>query len=189
MKFGLIASYLLVTVFTLIASSTSKLMPGQNLCENKLVSAAAPWSSGCFYQAYFADNPSPELIVKERVLLEKFVGNNGVASDVLWYRSVFHQKFRLKLRTSYQNIHAMHQRYTQADHKRIDLQVQYLTFLVRSDLVPLAQSTLDEYCTAFIPANRRDLTKEIEWRLREGRLPLSLDSCVTKTSQPIQLMP
>lgn len=172
--------YVLIAGYALLASAASKLAPGDKLCEQQLLRAVAPWSSGCFYTAYFQDDPSLEQLAEEKVRLDRFAENNGFASDVLWYRSVFHQKYQQQFRTSFEDIHKMQLRYTQAQHRRLDLQIQYLEFLRQSELLPLAQSTLDRFCQIYVPGKRPDFTDELEWRLRDAKLPLSLAVCQSK---------
>ena len=171
---------LVFAAISLLASVNSSLSPKNTLCQHFIVKQLLHWNSGCVYKAYFMDAPSQELILDEQARLKKFSERGGVAADILWYRSVFHQRFQNELRTSFQDIHEMHQRYTRAQHIRIDFQTAYLDFLVRSDLIPLAQTTLDEYCTTYIEPHRADLVTEIKWRLSRRNLDLSLDTCEAK---------
>lgn len=166
--------------FVWFASKASPLNPNSELCVNKALRIIAPWSSGCFYKAYFQDQPADPLVRAEQKMLARFAERGGVAADVLWYRSVFHQRFQNQLRTPFQSIHKMHLAYTKAQHIRIDLQVKYWEFLVKNDLRPLAQSTLNTYCDTYVELYREDIVDEINGRLAASGLPLSGEHCTAR---------
>lgn len=182
-SFFLASLSLLLGVIVAFCSYTSTLNPGNTFCQTEGVRHLAPWTSGCIYQAYFEKSPSKDSILYEQKKLAYFAERGGVAADVLWYRSVFHQRFQNELRTPFQDIHEMHLQYTRAQHIRIDLQMNYLQFLLERDLAPLAQTTLDEYCETYIPHKRSDLLEEINWRLGRRGLALSSASCEAKVAQ------
>ncbi|GHA06049.1 hypothetical protein GCM10008090_14610 [Arenicella chitinivorans] len=178
-KTSIFVALLTVTIACVVqfCSYTSALSPNNEFCKKPTVKRLAPWTAGCVYQAYFEQNPALETVLDEANRLANFAQRNGKAADVLWYRSVFHQRFQNELRTSYQDIHGMHLQYTRAQHIRIDLQMNYLQFLLERDLAPLAQATLDKYCATYIPQNRRDLIEEINWRIDRRGLKLSSTKC------------
>lgn len=169
-----------------MASATSKLSPNATLCSNSIVQKIVPWSSGCFYKAYFEDNPTDEQLVFEKDKLDNFVNKKGHASDILWYRSVFHQRFQNRFKTSFKEIHEMHLDYTKAQHTRLDAQFDYLEFLYKSDLKPLAQTTLDRFCTTYVNpiGSPHERVEEIRWRISKKSLPLTTEKCLPYVSSP-----
>jgi len=173
-----LVAYIGTAGYTLLGSATSSIGRNLELCENRLVKPLVHWSSGCQFRAYFSLDPVPQKTLEyEQSLLEKFSLRNGLAADVLWYRSVFHQKFQHRLKTSFEEIHQMHLRYTQAQHRRVDLQLDYIRFLEYSDLLPLAQSALDDYCRNYVNKARGTISKQLKLMSTELQLVSSNDRC------------
>ena len=175
----IIALFIVASGYSVIAAMTISISPDKNICTNKLMRFIAPWSSACFYTAYYQEDGeahSDQLMI-EKETLEKFVDQGGVAADILWYRSKLNQKHQLLFRTSFQDLHEMHNDYTRSDHFRIDKQADYLQFLQVNDLLPLAQETLDEFCKVYIPLHRDDLIEKFKSVLSDNNIPLSMERC------------
>ena len=175
--------FLAMTAFTLLSWSTAEIGKNSNPCEIELLKKIAPWASGCFYTALFNNQTATqEQINFEKQMLDRFVEKEGASQQILWYRSKFYQRYRSIFRTNFQQLHFMHQDYTRAEHTKLAIQVDYLLFLVKHDLQPLAQKTINKFCTTYVPRNRSDLVDELEWRLKQQSLLLSLEQCRMITS-------
>ena len=175
--------FLVAGAYTLLGWCTAEVGKENNPCENELIKKMAPWASGCFYTTLFNDKPaSREQIDFEKQMLDRFVEKDGVSPQILLYRSKFHQKYRSVYRTNFQELHFMHADYTKAEHIKLANQVDYWHFLYKHDLKPLAQKTINEFCTVYISENRSDLVDELEWRLEQRNLLLSLQQCRMITS-------
>jgi hypothetical protein len=128
-----------LAIYTLIAWKTIELGNNDgNTCTTAVLRSVAPWSSGCFYTALFQDTTvSQEQIDFEKSMLDRFSKKQGTSPKVLWYRSKFYQKYRLRFRANFQDLHYLHADYTRAEHTKLGSQVDYLRFLIRMTSSPL----------------------------------------------------
>jgi hypothetical protein len=164
-------------LYTLLVSSNSSLSNREDRCDSEFIKSITHWSSACFYTAFFQQKPTEAQLLEEKNRLDQFAERGGLAADVLWYRAKFHQRFQNKFHTPFQDIHEMHLAYTNAQHIRIDLQIDYLAFLHENDLIPLGQQTLNQYCKTYIRPPRKNLIEEIKIRIENRDLPFSTDYC------------
>jgi len=180
-KFIVATIFIVVTLYSVVTTNTLLISEekNDNCSQNSLISHIVPWTAGCFYSALYekTEQLTKKKLDAESGLLEEFVKRGGVAPDILRYRFLLHQKYQNYFRSSFQVLHGMHNDYTRSNHHRIDHQVEYLKFLQLSDLMPLAQLTLNDYCATYILQRRDDIVENISENLALAKIPLSLDSC------------
>jgi hypothetical protein len=161
--------------------SSQHLIENGGVCNTLIPHDIIPWSAGCFYkQAGSSNNENKQAEIDfEKKMLDRFNEKNGVNTEILWYRLEFHIKHQNHYQLSFQDLHQMYSDYTRSQHIKLDRQVAYLGFLLKADLTPLAQSTLNDFCDTYLIRERRReaVSKEFEWRLKQQKLPLNLEHC------------
>jgi len=173
-----IITYVLVTAYVLIGSLTKSVSEEGNLCSYKAINTAAPWSSGCFYKAYYtSDNISDEELNSEAHRLAEFAENGGMPADIHLYRIQLHMRYQERLRTNFQDLHNLYLNYTKAEQRNLIFQIEYLGFLYANQLESLAQNTLNQYCDTYIVKGRVARVDEIKQGLTINQIPLDTSSC------------
>lgn len=177
------ALFIAASAYTVLLRLTLEVDAEKAPCTEGLLATLAPWSAGCFYHAYYSqEEVSRETLEFEKRMLDRFVKKGGVATDILWYRFKFHQKYQALFQVNFQELHLIHQDYTKSEHIKLENQAEYWHFLHVNGLASLAQQTLNEYCDTYVPGHRDDLVDEISWRLERRSVGLNLDYCRTITA-------
>jgi len=180
-KFYISFAYILLVGYTVVTWYTYEIPDQGDTCLSKIYTNLLHWSSGCFYSNNIETHKSEESIIKlEAKMLQRYIRNQGVSPEILWYNSKFHQRNRVLFKNNFQDLHRMHQAYTRSEHTDMKRQIDYWQYLVRHDLVPLAQSTLNQYCKTYIPNHRRDIVESIQSYLKLTQIDLSLKECWRK---------
>jgi len=173
-----IFAYLLISLYAIIASLTRDVSEESNWCSYQTIKAAAPWTSGCFYMAYYSnDTVSDKQLGDEVKQLSSFAKKGGMAADIHLYKLQLHIKHQTRLKANFQDIHTLYLNYTKAEHHNIKIQTEYLHFLHLNQLGGLAQTTLDKYCDKYLFRGRVDIVDEMKWRLAEKQVPANLTRC------------
>lgn len=178
-KILLLGLFLIASGFAIFTSMTTKIDADDPICENAISRFIASWGAGCYYSAYFDEGNSIDIkrLESERDKLETFASKRGVSPEILWYRLKFHQKFRNLFRTNFQVLHYMYLDYLKSQHISLNRQTDYLHFLVQSELVPLAQQTLDDFCDTYILIRREARIEDFAHRLALKKVALSFEYC------------
>jgi len=167
--------------FAILSISTLSISQNSPFCETKLFKPLIPWSSGCFYGVLFKEksNINPGEIEAEKLALDTFSANSGIDENILLYRLKFHQTYRLKFKTSYQDIHSMYLEYRESEHFFLNHHTDYITYLASNNLLPLAQGTLNDFCDTYIQDVRKfeHLVSTMQRLLENNNVTLNFDHC------------
>lgn len=177
------AMFLLTAFYVGFAFYVHPVKPNSTTCDNPLIAALAPWDSGCFYQAVYLDAATAGQVNYEKHKLDVFMRKGGFSHSVLWYRSIFFQKYREFLDLDYSDIHRAHWDYTRADPSRADIQIVYLSYLTSNELTGLAQQSLDQYCETYLDQRRDYLIPAMREVMQEKGVELSLQRCETAATR------
>jgi len=154
--------------------------PRSKTCMSKRLNSFLPWDSGCFYSAFFEKEPSLQQIEYEHEKLSRFVDNGGIVQHVLWYRSVFYQRFRSHFDISYEDLDQMHKRFTESNPTRAASQIHYLSYLSTAGEKNRGQEILDHYCRVYIPRNFVNEVNNIGEMMALANLDYSMETCFDK---------
>lgn len=183
-RLKLISSLLFTLLFahTVIATLGNPLNSGtKGTCIAPELNSLIPWDSGCFYSAFFKKEPPIDQIKYEHHKLTVFKKNGGVAQHILWYRSIFYQRFRDFFNTSYDLIDEMHKDFTKVKPTRTSSQVAYLNYLTINGEKNRAQKFLNYYCENHVPIHRASrVVDRLTRQFNELRLNYSLNVCRLK---------
>lgn len=169
--------YLLIALYVGFVIYAAPLRPQNNLCDNPVVAAFAPWDSGCFYKAAYGRTASSAQVDYEQKKLETFMSRGGFAHQVLWYRSVLFRTYDKHLKVSLDEIRQAHDLYTKGEPYRIDIQFAFWRYLYDSGHIELAQQTLDGYCDKFVYSKSAFLIEDVPELLSNADLNLTFDAC------------
>lgn len=178
---------LVATLFAIMCGYTAVQLYGNTLddpkrpaCDQEVANLFLAWDSGCFYNAYFVESPSLEQLYYEHQMLTRFNNKGGIVQHVLWYRSVFYQRFRNQFPNEIDALDDMHQEFIRSNPRAISAKISYLLFLVDQNESLRAQSDLEGYCLAYIPSSLPNLTEEFYQISRKRGLMLDFKKCFDK---------
>jgi hypothetical protein len=137
-----------------------------------------PRTAGCYYQAYFQKNPSVQQLEFERKRLNKYVSSGGAVRHILWYRSVFHQRFDEQDEHTAKKLEAIHRAFTQSAPSDIRQQVSYFIFVKKHYGIEASQRAFDYYCKNYI-LKSKSMSGKLATMMTSANIELSFDNCIS----------
>jgi hypothetical protein len=172
-----VIAFLALGAFCLLAGSASMLNGSSWICQNTKARAMLPRTAGCYYQAYFQKDPSTQQLEFERKRLKKYVSSGGAVRHILWYRSVFHQRFKEQSGNSARELEAIHRTFTRAAPSDIKQQVSYFLFVRENYGIEASQDAFDYYCKNYI-LKRKSMSGNLATMMASAKIELSFDNCI-----------
>jgi hypothetical protein len=171
-------SFLAFGAFCLLAGSTSELNGNSWVCQNTKTRAMLPRTAGCYYQAYFQKTPSAQQLEFEQKRLERYVSSGGAVRHILWYRSVFYQRFKAEIGHSAKELDDIHRAFSRAAPSDIRQQVSYFLFVRENYGIEASQDAFDYYCKTYILKNKT-MSGNLASMMDSAKIELSFDNCIS----------
>jgi hypothetical protein len=151
--------------------------PNKAVCSYPHLNRVLPWSSGCFYSAYFLQGATTEQLEFEHKKLTAFHSRGGVATRVRWYRSAFYRKFNGRFNLSPLELLQIHKEYIEVSPNSIAEVVSWLQYFTDNDSPDIAQNWLYEYCHTYISPNSPYVLVSLQAIINSVDLSVSLTEC------------
>lgn len=183
LRFSAIAFLLFSSAFTYINYRSIQIDQNTEICKMAIGRYVISWASGCFYSKDNLTNYgnySEKELIRQYELLNSFTKRGGFEPEILWHKLKFSQKHQMLLKLNFQSIHEDYLRYRKSEHTDLTRQINYLNFLVKNQLTPLAQDTLDSYCDTYLPSYKIEVVEQLEKAFNELELPLKSEYCRSK---------
>ena len=181
LKYLTLIFFILISLYSAINIVGNPLAAGtKGACTITAFNSLLTWDSGCFYSAYFNKNPTLQQVEFEHQKLTTFKEKGGVVQHVVWYRSIFYQRFKDRFNISYDELDEMHKDFTKTNPTRTRSQVDYIKYLKLNNEHQRAQIILDYYCTDFIPKKLKGVVHNLNNFFKESKLKMSMQVCNQK---------